>query len=288
MTGEMERSRSTPHPASRLPAADTREREVARLRRLLERAHSPRLHMVLIVSLTGAAGFLASATLRTLGVDALWLRYLLAVACAYGAFLGLLWVWLYVRRDDLLDAGDVLDLVDVPAGPAPNAVATPPEPGSEGFAGGAFGGGGAGGSFDDAGVPPGHEAEAHVVDSGGPDVSDGGAAEAVSSAFDLDDLAFVLVAIAALVAAFWAALWLVWGAPLLLAEVLFDAALAAGLYRRLRDVRGEHWLRTAVRRTAAPFAALAIVLALAGGVLQHLAPEARSIGEVFEMLSGAR
>ncbi len=284
----MELSRSTPRRTSHLPAADPREREVARLRRLLERAHSPRLHMVLIVSLTGAAGFLASATLRTFGVDALWLRYLLAVAFAYGAFLGLLWAWLYVRRDDLLDAGDVLDLVDVTVGPAPNAVSTALEPGSEGFGGGAFGGGGAGGSFDDAGAALGHAEVAHAVETGGLDVSDGGAAEAVSSAFDLDDLAFVLVAIAALAGALWAALWLVWGAPLLLAEVLFDAALAAGLYRRLRDVRGEHWLRTALRRTAAPFAALAVLLAVAGGILQHLAPEASSIGEVFAVLSGAR
>jgi len=282
----MELSRRTSSRAAKLAAADPREREVARLRGLLERAHSPRLHMVLIVSLTGAAGFLASATLRTLGVDALWLRYLLAVAIAYGAFLVLLWAWLYVRRDDLLDAGDVLDLVDVPAGPAPNAVSAPLEPGSEGFGGGAFGGGGAGGSFDGPGAPLGHAEAAHV---GGADVPDGGAAEAASSAFDLfEDLAFVLVAIAALAGALWAALWLVWGAPLLLAEVLFDAALAAGLYRRLRDVRGEHWLRTALRRTAAPFAALAVLLAVAGGVLQHMAPEARSIAEVFAVRFGAR
>lgn len=284
----MERSRSMPRRASHLRAADARTREVARLRRLLERAHSPRLHMVLIVSLTGAAGFLASATLRKFGIDALWLRYLLAVVLAYGAFLVLLWVWLYVRRDDLLDASDALDIVDVPGGPAPNAVATlPPEPGSEGFGGGAFGGGGAGGSFDDAGAPVGDAPPSYAADPAGAGVSDGPTG-AASGVFDLDDLAFVLVAVAALAGALWAALWLVWGAPLLLAEVLFDAALAAGLYRRLRDVRGEHWLRTALRRTAAPFAALAILLALSGAVLQDLAPEAGSIGEVFELLSRDR
>ena len=75
---------------------------------------------------------------------------------------------------------------------------------------------------------------------------------------------------------------------MLLAELLFDAALSAGLYRRLRDVRGEHWLRTAVLRTAGPFAAVALLFSLAGGVMQSVVPEARSIGQVFESLRGDR
>jgi hypothetical protein len=98
---------------------------------------------------------------------------------------------------------------------------------------------------------------------------------------DADDLGVVLAAIVALVFAAVAALWVIWSAPALFAELLLDVGLAAGLYRRLRGVRGEYWLRTAMRRTAGPFLAVAVVFAVAGAVMQALAPEARSLGEVI-------
>jgi hypothetical protein len=269
-----------------------RDREVLRLRRLLERAHSPRLQMVLIVSATGAAGFLASATLLGFGVDALWLRYALAVVFAYLVFLALLWGWLYVRRDDVLECGDVLGELDVtPAGipdVSPARFELGNDVGGHEFGGGEFGGGGASGSFADAPAPAPLASGPQLVDGGATSESGGVVARTVGGALDLEELAVVLVAIAALLGALWAALWLVWGAPVLLAELLFDAALSAGLYRRLRDVRGEHWLRTAFLRTAAPFAAVALLFSLAGGVMQHVVPEARSVGQVFESIRGDR
>ncbi|HEY0180896.1 MAG TPA: hypothetical protein VGC30_14875 [Dokdonella sp.] len=77
-----------------------------------------------------------------------------------------------------------------------------------------------------------------------------------------------------------AALWTVAAAPTLLAELLLDALLAAGLYRRLRRGESRHWLETALRRTARPF-----VLTLAGLIAfglgaAHWRPDARSIGEI--------
>jgi len=264
-----------------------RELEVRRIRRALERAHSPRLHMMLIVGLTGAAGFFTSATLMHAGVDLLWLRYALAVGCAYLAFLGLLWCWLCLRRDDLADAaGNAPDLL-TSGGGAPSC-----RPDDVAFSGGEFGGGGAGGSFADDEML-GHAAMRSVADAPAADPGVGaklgsGAADAAAGALDAEELAVVVLAIAALVGAAWAALWLVWGAPLLLAELVFDAALAAGLYRRLRSVRGEHWLRTAVQRTLFPFAAVTLLFALAGAVMQHVVPEARSVGQVFRALEHDR
>ena len=53
-----------------------RHQLVARLRDRLERQGFPRLQMLLLVSLTGAAGFVASFTLLRLGLTEMWLRYL--------------------------------------------------------------------------------------------------------------------------------------------------------------------------------------------------------------------
>jgi hypothetical protein len=277
MSQKMAMSSTSPRPASPSRATDAREREVARLRRLIEHAHAPRLQMMLIVALTGAGGFLASAFLLSFGVEALWLRYALAVVLAYLVFLFLLWSWLRLRHDDLVDGIDLIDATLRAGAPAPCE-----------FGGGAFGGGGAGGSFDDAPAPASHAVAHASAGDAAPPKAGGGLSEAAAGALDLDELAAVVVAIAALAGALLAVFSLVWAAPVLLAELVFNAALAAGLYRRLRGVRGEHWLRTALRRTAGPFAVVALLFAVAGGALQHVVPEARSIGQVVDALRDPR
>ena len=80
----------------------------------------------------------------------------------------------------------------------------------------------------------------------------------------------------------FAAVWIVWAAPALLAELMVDAALATGLYRRRPGVEREHWLRTAVRRTVWPFVGVAVLFSLAGGAIQIYAPNAKSIGAVIQ------
>lgn len=64
------------------PEVPTSERRVERVRRLLARRAWPRLQMSLILSATGAAGFLASFALLHAGVWRIWLRYALAVLIA--------------------------------------------------------------------------------------------------------------------------------------------------------------------------------------------------------------
>lgn len=90
-----------------IPLASLRAQELARLRHALERLHSPRLQMSVIVALTGAVGFLSSVTLLHFRVHQLWLRYPLAVAIAYAGFLLFLWCWLRLKRSDVLDGIDV-------------------------------------------------------------------------------------------------------------------------------------------------------------------------------------
>jgi hypothetical protein len=230
--------------------------------------------MMLIVSVAASVGFLASFALLRAGVDVLWLRYLIAVGLAYLGFLCLLWCWLRLRRDDALDN---LELLSSGARDAGSASIQPSwQPG-----GGRFGGGGASGSFDD-------EASVARVVSRDLAPSGGGSGAADAGGFDLEELAFVLIVIAALVGALFAAFWIIWAAPALLAELVLDAALAAGLYRRVHAIEARHWLRTAVRRTVVPFVAVALLFALTGLAMQLAVPEARSVGQVLDHYTAPR
>jgi hypothetical protein len=245
-----------------------------RIRAVLERRlHSSRLQMTLIVALTGAVGFFASLALLHAGLGSLWLRYPVAVAIAYVAFLFFLWCWLHLRADDFLNG---LDLPSPDFGPQSAGVEDVPlgrpfEPG-----GGGSGGAGASGSFGDS-----SEGTLFVGQSSSSPSSDGSVVSDAAAAFDLEELTIVVIGIVALVGAAWAALWIVWAAPGFLAELLLDVALASGLYRRLRGIRGGHWMSTAVRRTVWRFAAVAVLFSLAGAAMQVHSPGARSIGQVF-------
>ena len=234
-----------------------RHQLVARLRDRLERQGFPRLQMLLLVSLTGAAGFLASFTLLRLGLTEMWLRYLVAVSFAYLAFLGLLWVWLRTRSEDY----DLLDIPDV------SGASTGGGNGDDDFSGGEgeFGGGGASGSFDS----PQGDTVGNAFESVG---------DAVSGA---DELALPLVVILFVGALLLSSLWIVYSAPILFAELLVDGVLAASLYRRLRGLESQHWLETALKRTVWPFVVTGLLVSAIGWGMQVYAPGAHSIGEVM-------
>ena len=103
------------------------------------------------------------------------------------------------------------------------------------------------------------------------DVSLGGADE-----FATPLLAALFVAIVAC-----ASLWIVYIAPALFAELLFDGVLAAGLYRRVRHSDRRHWLETAVKRTLVPFALTLLGLVVFGALAQTWIPGAHTLGEVL-------
>jgi uncharacterized membrane protein YgcG len=253
--------------------AGRRNRDLERIRRLIERLHSPRLHMMLIVALTAAVGFLVTVALLHAGIASLWLRYPMAVAVAYLAFLFFLGCWLRLKTTEFLDGLDI---------PTSGAGSESPNIGEWNLAeksfepgGGQFGGGGASASFDE---DPGFSHASADVASGSS--GEGSGVSDALGAFDLEELALVLLAIGALIATAFAALWIVWIAPAFFAEIMLDAALAAGLYRRLRGVERDHWLRTAVGKTVWPFVGVAVLFSLAGAAMQAYAPGAKSIGEV--------
>ncbi|HEX8988354.1 MAG TPA: hypothetical protein VF816_10360 [Rhodocyclaceae bacterium] len=247
----------------RAPSTGTvgRHDEIARIRADLERGGFPRLQMLLLVTLTGASGFVASYALLHGGMLDMWLRYLAAFGIAYLAFLALLWLWLRTRAEDYADLPDPTDGVPTPRPGHPDAC----------FAGkgGESGGGGASGSFDAPGEPV--SAPTDAVDSLG---------EALGTAAEAEEFAIPLVVLILAAAMVASSLLVVYSAPTLFAELLLDGVLSATLYRRLRGLETRHWLETAIRRTALPFALTAIAVSAAGWAMAIHAPGAHSIGDV--------
>jgi hypothetical protein len=235
---------------------------IRRARQSLEEHAWPRLQMFLIVSLTGAAGFLASWLMLRLGFDTMWMRYATAMCVAYAAFLMLLWLWLRTSAGDYADVPDIAGL----------------DPGAPGAhhcfvgEGGSFDGGGASGNFD--------AGDASILGD-----MPKGLGDTLGATGDADELAIplaVLLLLAGLALALFVSCFsVISSAPLLLAELMVDGALSAGLYRRLRGVDSRHWLDTALKRTFKPFVATTVLVAACGWGLGLFAPHAHSLGEVL-------
>jgi succinate dehydrogenase hydrophobic anchor subunit len=103
---------------------------------------------------------------------------------------------------------------------------------------------------------------------------------------DSEGCVFFLLALALVVAGTLAALYVVYAAPLLLAEILVEGVLLSGLYRGMKGARGMSgdWLGAAVRRTWLPVLLTLATFAAAGYFLERAAPRARSIGEAWKMV----
>ena len=241
--------------------ASTRAGAVNSMRARLLRDSFPRIQMFILVSLTGLAGFGASVAMLAAGVEAMALRYTLAMGVAYIVFLLLLWFWLHTNAADYVDA--------VPNGSGGNG----PDGAAELARADDFSGGG--GSFDGGG------ASAHVeFDMNGSAVETivDKPLKAIGAA---DEGAIPLAVLLLAVGIALSSLFVVWSAPVLFAEILVDALLAAGLYRRLRGTDPRHWMVAALRRTLIPFVLTTLLVAGAGWGMQAHAPDARSMGEVL-------
>ena len=210
--------------------------------------------MSLILLLTGLAGFLASFSLLHLNVSRMWIRYPIAILIAYGVFLLLLrlWLWIYGRDMDVdLDSADVV--LELPSGGSgPSEVSH-------------------------------FNASADIGDSH----------TGVSSSWwsgidfdlDLEEGWFLVIAIIVLIGALIASLYIIYIAPLLLAEILIDGVLLVGLYKRVKHIDQQHWLRAAVRRTVIPVLLIAMFFSIAGFAMQRVAPEAHSIGGFWKNIT---
>ena len=248
-----------------LNLTERRERRIEVLKKRLLKHSSPRIHVSIIVLLTALAGFVTSFALLHMGLRLMWIRYPIAIAVAYFVFLLLLAVWLWLQRRSLdLSLDGVPDVLHYES---TNLSIT----GSGSFGGGGdFGGGGAGGSWvENVSV------SSTVSTSKGPDLP------SLDVGLDSEELGFLVLGVVAIVGGLIASLYIVYIAPILLAEILVDGLLVAGLYKRVKHIEQRHWLKTALSRTALPAILVALFFTFAGWALQKAAPEARSIGEAW-------
>jgi hypothetical protein len=235
----------------------SRSTEAMHARRQLQHRGWPRLQMALIVVLTGAAGFLASHVLRLAGMDAMLLRYPLAVLVAYGVFLLLMWLWIRWRWDAVADG----------LGSGPGGGSSPGSPWSG--SGRHSGGGGASASWGESAASSSTSADSASL----LDVADGEAGL---------PLLAVLGIIALVATVLLASVWVVWSAPVLMAELLVDAAIAGGLYKRMQGMQEQGWWRLCLSHTIWPLLGLLVFFAALGWLAQELAPGAVSLMQVFK------
>ena len=230
----------------------TRESLVADVReRIIARGY-PRLQILLILAASGGVAFMASMGLLRAGLTHMGVRYPIAALAGYVAFLALIRIWIAWQRRSLELPFDGLDV-----GPARG--------GSGGFGGGRSGGGGGGGRWDGS---------SHGVESG------------IDAGFSVDEAwPLVLAAVFAL-GGVLALGYVVYAAPVLLAEVALDAALVTTLYRKLRREDTRSWVASAFRRTWLAALTVVAMLTCAGIAIQWFLPEAESIGDVFRPLVG--
>lgn len=239
----------------------------ARLASWLKERFLLRLHMFWILTGAFLAGLLATFSLLLLDVQTLWLRYSISVVVAYAAFLALIRLWLWyigvAARPEPEDpaAEDVLELfshlrgnvADVPVG-----------------GGGEFGGGGATGSWGDAASSGDATVNADVSDLPG--------------CLDFDEGVLVVIAVAVLLSFAFAGVYVIWMAPAILAEAVFEAALAAALTRRARRIDRPGWVGHVWRATFLPFLSVLILAIVIGALAESHCPSATRLREVVDCL----
>ena len=262
-----------------------RERAIEMVKRQLLRRSRPRLQMFLILSVTGAAGFLLSFALLHVGITRMWLRYPVVILLAYCIFLLILRFWLFshsrMRRTNMdsstpdIDAS-VLDLIPT------DGLSSAAEAFKFG-GGGDFGGGGAGGSWTES-----LSSMAEAPQGSGGGILSGGGGSSLDFDLDLDEGWLIILALVAIFGGLIASLYVVYIAPALLAEILADGLLMTGLYKRMKGAEqakgaGQiNWLRTAVRKTLLPALVVALFFSIGGYLFQRAVPTARSIGDVWK------
>ena len=231
-----------------------RELLVEQAHQFLKQVGHPRRVMGVIVVMTLATGYLASVALLHLGVNWMAVRYPLAVAIAYGIYLGMLGVWLRSQAT------------------RQNTVANDPE--------GLFVPGVAALGFASLKDMPEQEVGPSNRGSMIPDdvVEVGNIGDVVEGLG-----AVVILALIGLVCTLAVSIYLVAFSPMLLAELLVDGVLLTAMAKPMHRGPRPHWLRTAWRQTAGVAFLTAILFSLVGLEIQHIAPRARTLGEAWSI-----
>jgi hypothetical protein len=259
---------------------------IERIEKHLERRSYPRMQMMVIVSLTGASGLLASAALLRFGMGTMAIRYPLSVLVAYCVFLGLLWVW--IRKiapeySNLTPAQLEADEAQATLA-AKNAVHVPvPDVNPTDPIGGL-------GSVQGLSVQESqwrlqvvdivHQLVRLVFDLLRNIVE--GIFKVIGSLMgDTEELMIPIMVVLLFLGMALASVYVVATAPALFAEVLVDSTLSYTLYKRLVKTEERNWLRAAVTRTLWPLVGTLVFVAGMGALLGNMAHGAHTISEAL-------
>jgi hypothetical protein len=236
----------------------------------LQHSYSLRLHMCAILLATTLSGILFSKGLLLSGVTNFTARYPLAVILSYLIFFGCIRLWLSCISSTKESKTSAADWIDLPTPSFPQGIGkiAPIMRGG----GGQFSGAGASGSFDspDVALMQGAAVQDSFADSGSTS-SDGisDAVGGVADAFGDDNIVVAAIVLAVLVATILvSAVFVIYGAPAILAEAAFQGVLAASLIRKTRSISNTAWAGSIVKATWKPFA-LTLAVALFGGAVLH-------------------
>ncbi len=261
--------------------------------RAIQARYSTRLHMTLIVGTSIATALLITKLLYAVGVMAMWIRYPLALLAAYGVFFLGVWIWLqfspygrYLRAQQSsqgsLDGGDIdLGFGINPAG-LRSGVPTPSFSGG----GGVFDGGGAAGAWQEAVSTPSLEITS--------DVSAGSASGGIGMpdiSLDVDGEAGCLLIIAGILlvivlsAVFGAAAYVIYQAPAILGEVVFEVMLGSSLVRGARAINSTSWGKALLAMTWKPFLLMTSAAMVFALYCAWAFPNVHSASEVIRLLA---
>jgi hypothetical protein len=252
----------------------------------LQSQHATRLHMFLIVAACVSVALLITRFLLAIGVEAMWARYAVALLFAYGSFFFGVYCWLLLspygqhlrNRDSHGDAQ--FDLSGDPVYTGSSSGSSPTFQGD----GGGYGGGGASGDWSPT-VDLDPIAQSASVDM--PDVGDTLGDLPVDVGGDEGGCLIVIVGIllAILLAVlFGASIYVIYQAPAILAEVVFEVLLGSPLARGARALDSAHWPSVLLRKTWLPFAMMFAAAMAFAIFVQWSFPQVTTAGEAVKLI----
>lgn len=264
---------------------DSRTPSQKRIADALQHRFFLRVHMTAILTATILVGLATTWVLYRIHLNVFAIRYGLAVITAYAAFVGFIKVWLWYveycgRRRSSGTADDWFDCINFSGGGSSSGSSV-----SFSGGGGKFGGGGASGSWASESnaqaapaiiAPPSRSSSSSSTSSKSSGKSSGG-----GGGDDLGELVLVLLIIALVVAIIASFVWIVWAAPTILSEVVFNAVLAGALARHTHRATCGEWIGGVIKKTAIPFALILALSVTMGWWAQHICPGALRLRDAF-------
>jgi hypothetical protein len=108
-------------------------------------------------------------------------------------------------------------------------------------------------------------------------------AEDYASAGNLLPSSIIDLELMMLIVLFGSVFWLVYSAPTLMAELTLDSLVSLQVYHRIRRSDAQPYLYTFWRNTRLPLLFMVIIIVGGAWLLQHVMPEANTLGEMLRL-----